>query len=338
MDAQFFKASHPLATLLSDLSAPWVQQDKPLKPQQGCEFDAEHGLTDAWAHMADLRPLDDILYLPAIPTSIMQHRDKLQVIGLSSVRRVGVNFQLNAIKLQFDAPGPLTDQQAIDYVALAGHSAIAATEVYDMKESLGTDSFTFEVTISVDSGEIQLVTFRAVGLPLRILPRINLRLSKFLDLTPKHDDEDYTAVAWSYDVEGRKCTQVEKIYSGRLGPLLVNSTKRETPTGEVSGTVTEAGSEEDTMVATQGDAEHIASIIQDAVEGATAGAAYSLADLTKKALGIADDDEGTAFSMADEKKNDTVQAERVEGSLHSGRDVGESTTKHLHARVDDDDE
>ena len=94
-----------------------------------------------------------------------------------------------------------------------------------MKDILGPGDFTFEVTIGVDDGQVQRVTFRKADMPLTKLPRMNLRLQKFLDLTPTQEEEDYTAVAWSFDAGERKCMQVEKVYHGRLGLLVDNTTK-----------------------------------------------------------------------------------------------------------------
>ncbi|KAG6994064.1 hypothetical protein G7Y79_00047g082900 [Physcia stellaris] len=63
------EAKNPLATLLKSWSKPWGTSLH-VVPEQSCDFDADKGLTKAWAYMGGLRPLDDILSVDGVPASI----------------------------------------------------------------------------------------------------------------------------------------------------------------------------------------------------------------------------------------------------------------------------
>ena len=156
-------------------------------PEQSCDFDAEQGLVKAWAYMGGLRPLDDILDTGNVSDSIKQHRNTFHRLNLKEFRHIAVDFHSGTVNLM-----------AKDLVEIASFSDFSISDMSDMSAFISPDYFTFAVTIKVATGEIKRVAFYALGLPPRTFPDIGERLSTFFTEAPSHDEEDFTAVAWSF--------------------------------------------------------------------------------------------------------------------------------------------
>lgn len=189
-------------------------------PEQSCDFDAEKGLTKAWVYMAGFRPLDDILGARGVPETIRQHSTTFHGLGLKVVRHVAVDYDSSTVNLYFRAPGPISEEQAARYVALAGCPPPSHTEFLEMRTFLNATGFTFSVTIVAATGAIKRVGFYALKLPPNSFPEIGEQLATFFREAPSYDAEEMNAVAWSFGEGGKKYIKAERSYCGRLVPLL----------------------------------------------------------------------------------------------------------------------
>lgn len=214
------ETSHDLGNLLTSWSKPWGSEQKLIFPEQGCDFEALRGLTKAWAFMGGLRPLDDLLSVPHVPECISMHRDMFLDLGLNTVRHVAVDFYTDDVILYFRAAGPLTEDQALSFVALAGYTSLSKSELMEMQKYLSPLGFTFAATITVPSGEIVRVAFYVLGLDEVKFPDIGHRMTSFSSEAMDHDAEDFTAVAWSYGVGGGKSMKAERSCGGQVVELM----------------------------------------------------------------------------------------------------------------------
>ena len=218
-DAELLNPNNPLIALLDSWSLPWGT-NRSMIPEQSCDFDAEQGLVKAWAYMGGLRRLDDILDVSDVPHTISQHRDTFHKLHLQEVRHIAVDFDSDTVNLYFPANGPISETMAKDLVELAGFSDFSTDDLADMPEFLSPESFTFAVTIEVATGEIKRVAFYALGLAPGFSPEIGDRLTTFFREAPSYDEENFTAVAWSFGAGKEKYIKAEKSYCGGVIPLL----------------------------------------------------------------------------------------------------------------------
>ena len=218
-EAGLLNSSNELTLLLNSWAAPWGE-DLSKIPEQSCDFDAGQGLAKAWVYMGALRPLDDILSVPKVPMSITKHRSIFHSLGLEEVRHVAVDFHSGTVNFYFRAKGPLTESLAQKLVGLAGFCPFSKDDLADMPAFMSPEYFTFAVTMKIITGEIKRVAFYALGLPPNTFPDVGDRLMKFFEEAPSYDDEDFTAVAWSFGVGGEKYIKAEKSYCGGVIPLL----------------------------------------------------------------------------------------------------------------------
>lgn len=233
VDAGLLESNNSLATLLKSWSEPWGT-GVPIVPEQSCDFDAEKGLTKAWAYMGGFRPLDDILGVDGVPASITQHKSTFHALGLNRIRHVAVDLHSDTVNLYFRAPGPLSESQATKLVALASHNSLPLKEsvLADMQKFLSPEGFTFAVTLDVGTGEIKRVAFYALGLPPVTFPRMDARLCVFFAKAPSYDAELFTAVAWSFGKGDESYVKAEKSYCGGVVPLLKHWKSTLTDNGE----------------------------------------------------------------------------------------------------------
>lgn len=189
-------------------------------PEQSCDFDAEKGLTKAWVYLAGFRPLKDILGADGVPECIRQHAPMFHDLGLELVRHVAVDYDSNTVNLYFRAPGPISEEQAGRFVALAGCPPPSQAEIQEMGDFLNPIGFTFSVTMKFLTGAIKRVGFYALKLPPNSFPEVGERLTTFFKEAPSYDAEEMNAVAWSFGEGGKKYIKAERSYCGRLVPLL----------------------------------------------------------------------------------------------------------------------
>lgn len=223
VNAGLLEPSNSLAALLKSWSKPWGTSLH-VVPEQSCDFDAEKGLTKAWAYMGGLRPLDDILSADGVPASITQHKSTFDTLELNFIRHVAVDLHSNTVNLYFrTGPGLLSESQAKDLVALAGHTSLPLKKslLTDMQNFLSPEGFTFAVTLDVGTGKIKRVAFYALGLPRLTFPQgMDGRLKIFFDEAPSRDAELFTAIAWSFGKGDESYVKAEKSYCGGVVPLL----------------------------------------------------------------------------------------------------------------------
>ena len=216
IDAGFLKQENPLVCILQRWSAPW----RGGTPEQSCDFDAEKGLTKAWAYQAGFRPLHDLLSMNDIPDSIRKHGTTFDLLGLYIVRHVAVDFHSDTVNLYFRKSGSLSAVQAASFVQLADCTPPTSAELEEIQRHINPTGFTFAVTIAVATGDITRVAFYALGLSPDCLPDLGDRLNTFFRQAPSYDLETFTALAWSFGEGGKKYIKAEKSYCGKLVPLL----------------------------------------------------------------------------------------------------------------------
>ncbi|PTB69399.1 hypothetical protein BBK36DRAFT_1111187 [Trichoderma citrinoviride] len=189
-------------------------------PIQLCDFDAEKGLAKAWLYLSGLRPLDDILDAPGIPSTIGLYQDAFRSLQLTQVRFVAVDFKSHTINLYFHAPGPLTPEQAAQYTTLAGSPPPSAAQFAEMTKFLNPSNFTFGLTIDPATGSIKRVAIYAVSLPAGECPTVGKRISTFLKEVPSYDQKDVNIVSWSFGKGGETYMKAERSYCGELAEVL----------------------------------------------------------------------------------------------------------------------
>lgn len=189
-------------------------------PEQSCDFDAQKGLTKAWVYMHGFRPVDDILGARGVPESISRHGPTFHNLGLESVRHVAVDYHSDTINLYFSVPGLVTEEQAAEFVKLAGCLPPSLKECDEMRAFLRPAGYTLSVTMAVSTGAIKRVAFYALKIPLGTFPEVGERLKIFFEQAPSYDREEMNGVAWSYGTGGKKYIKAERSYCGRLVPLL----------------------------------------------------------------------------------------------------------------------
>lgn len=213
--AGFIEKDNILGTLITSWSSLYDGT-----PEQSCDFDAGTGLTKAWVYMGGMRPVDDILNAESVPETLRQHGPAFHSLGLELVRHVAVDYHSGTVNVYFRAPGPITEEQAAKFVALADCPPLPTAEVQEMRKFLNPTGFTFAVTIKLSTGAISRVGFYALKLPIGTFPEIGSRLATFFSSAPSYDAEEMNAIAWSFGSGGKKYIKAERSYCGRLVPLL----------------------------------------------------------------------------------------------------------------------
>ena len=170
--------------------------------------------------MGALRPVDNVLDVENVPDMIRQHRETFHRLGFEGIRHIGVDFDGGTVNLYFRVKGPISEPMAKQLVELAGFSGFSTEDLADMPDFLSLDAFTFAVTIKVATGDIKRVAFYALGLPPNKFPDVGDRLMTFFNKAPSYDEEDFTAVAWSFGKGREKYIKAEKSYCGDVVPLL----------------------------------------------------------------------------------------------------------------------
>ncbi|WP_239333819.1 aromatic prenyltransferase [Frankia sp. CiP3] len=189
-------------------------------PTELCDFDAERGLSKTWLYLGGIRPVEDILAVPAVPEPIRRHEPLFRDLGLVAVRHVAVDYHHDTANIYFRTAQQITPQQCEQFISLARGKMPGDAVLKDMSKFTAPDGYTFSVTMSVDDGVIQRVGFYALRLPLGEFPSIDERLRIFFRTAPSHDEEEMNAVAWSFGPEGTNYMKAERSYCGQLVALM----------------------------------------------------------------------------------------------------------------------
>ncbi|MFF9505563.1 aromatic prenyltransferase [Streptomyces sp. NPDC014724] len=184
-----------------------------------CDFDAARGLVKTWVYLGGLRPMEEILGNPGVPRSIHRHEGLFRDLGLKSVRHVAVDYQHDTANLYFRTAKAITPDECERLLSLVKSGLPEAAVFDDMANFTAPNGFTFSVTMSIDTGEVERIAFYALKLPAGRFPRVGERLTAFFASAPSYDDEEMNAVAWSFG-KGNNYIKAERSYCGRLVPLM----------------------------------------------------------------------------------------------------------------------
>ncbi|KAH8585611.1 prenyltransferase-like protein [Bisporella sp. PMI_857] len=188
--------------------------------EQWCDFDAEIGLAKNWVNLRGRRQVDDILAAEEVPEAVRANGPTFHNLGLELVRFLAVDYASSTLNLYFTAPGPVSEQQATQYVELAQSPPPTKEEFQDMCDFLNPKGFAFAVTMEYATGKITRVAFYALDMPSKKLPTVNDKVRKFFSEAPSYDQVQTRNIAWSYGKGGNKYMKAECSYCGGLAALL----------------------------------------------------------------------------------------------------------------------
>lgn len=217
-----FYSRHRWDTVGAAVSAGLVAEDRVLvplirswsalyggRPEQSCDFDAGSGLLKTCVYLGGTSALDDVLGARGVPHSVKQHGPLFRSLGLSGCRHVSVDYRDYTVTLYFRAPGPLTEQQCTRFTEMVNAAPPELLLTAEMQHYLRVRAYTFSVTISLETGELERCGFYALRLPTGHFPRINGRLSLFFLLAPSYGAEKSNAVRWSFGGGGQTYVEAE---------------------------------------------------------------------------------------------------------------------------------
>jgi len=208
------KAHNRAADLISSWSSLYRGSSTEL-----CDFDAALGLVKTWVYLGGLRPVEEVLGVRGVPRSLRRHEGRFQELGLVSVRHVAVDYQHDTANLYFRTGSGVTPEECERLLSLAEGSPPDTAVFDDMANFTAPDGYTFSVTMSIGTGEVERVGFYALRLPAGRFPRVGERLAAFFASAPSYDDEEMNAVAWSFGKDNTYL-KAERSYCGRLVSLM----------------------------------------------------------------------------------------------------------------------
>ncbi|MGW4726440.1 aromatic prenyltransferase [Streptomyces sp. NPDC004291] len=232
LDYRFY-ARRPTDTVTIAQRAGFIAGDDPLAglvrvwsglyggaPEQSCDFDAALGPTKTWVYLAGTRPLDDVLGAPGVPGVLRRTASVFHGLGLDHVRHVAVDYRHRTVNLYFRVRGPVDPEQCRRFTALAGAEPPGERLFGEMATFLSRGAYTFSVTVSPATGEVERVAFYALKLPPGRFPSLGSRLRTFFATAPSYDPEDMNAVAWSFGAGGATYVKAERSHCGDLVDLI----------------------------------------------------------------------------------------------------------------------
>lgn len=208
------RADNKAADLISSWSSLYQGSSTEL-----CDFDTALGLAKTWVYLGGLRPVEEVLGVRGVPWSIRRHEGLFRKLGLVSVRHVAVDYQHDTANLYFRTGSGITPEECERLLSLAESGPPDTTVFDDMANFTAPDGYTFSVTMSIGTGDVERVGFYALRLPAGRLPRVGERLAAFFASAPSHDDEEMNALAWSFGKENNYL-KAERSYCGRLVSLM----------------------------------------------------------------------------------------------------------------------
>ena len=170
--------------------------------------------------MDGFRSLESILSFESVPEVIVRLKSTFQDHGLDLIRHIAIDWHCHTVNFYFRVTGPMTNKRITDFANLANCPPESKAEYTELQKYLGASGFTFGLTIASNTGAIKRVAFYALGLPYGELPDMDDPLREFFAVAPNYDEEEFTAVAWSFGERGGKYMKGEKSYCGKVMPLL----------------------------------------------------------------------------------------------------------------------
>lgn len=188
-----------------------------------CDFDPARGLNKTWVWLGGRHPVHELLRAPHVPKAISALEDKLQSMGLDTVRHAAVDWRSSTVNIYFWVRGPLDLDKANGLIALSGSGPIDERKLSEITPLLRQEGFTFATTIDAHTGDFKRVAIYALQIANNNLPQIGDRLATFFRDARSYDKRDVNIVAWSF---GGGATGVsdyikgERSYSGNLEEVL----------------------------------------------------------------------------------------------------------------------
>ncbi|WP_157429804.1 aromatic prenyltransferase [Actinomadura oligospora] len=213
--AGLLDADHPLISLISSWSSLYGDASTEL-----VDFDAGRGIAKTWVFLGGKRPVGEVLHAPGVPEALLRDEERFRALGLTSVRHVAVDYLSNTANLYFRTSKRITPDVAEGLISLADGNSPTPELLADMMEFTPRDGHTFNVTVRPSDGEVQRVGVYALNLPEDHRPALGDRLTAFFRVSPSRDDEEMSAVAWSFGRGGRDYVKGEHGYSGRVVELM----------------------------------------------------------------------------------------------------------------------
>jgi len=187
-------------------------------PVQSGDFDAGRGLAKTWLYFGGLRPAEDILTVPALPQPVQDRLKDFLALGLAHIRFAAVDWRHHSANVYFRGKGPLDTGQFARIHALSGSTPPSANVVEEILAYMPED-YCVAITLDLDSGVIERVCFYALKVPKNALPRIPVRIARFLESAPSHDEEECNVIGWSFGRSG-DYIKAERSYTGDMAEIL----------------------------------------------------------------------------------------------------------------------
>ncbi|KAJ0114046.1 hypothetical protein J7T55_007880 [Diaporthe amygdali] len=217
IEAGLLDPTHPLLPLLKawgDLYDGTVEQS--------CDFCAKKGLVKCWLYFGPLKPTDDILGAPGIPSTITRHKNTLHSLGLDLMRHIAVDYYGGTVNLYFTKKHALSPEGVRSFVALASPeqaAALAEDEIAHMTRYLSPDASELAVTVNVATGSIKRVAIYVfLAEQVQCIRGLGSRLTTFFANAPCYDDESGDILSWSFG--GERYVKGERNYCGDTVSLM----------------------------------------------------------------------------------------------------------------------
>jgi 4-hydroxyphenylpyruvate 3-dimethylallyltransferase len=186
---------------------------------ESCDFDCQDGMAKTWVYLGGMRPAEEVLDVPALPSALRTRVPALRRTGLTHIRFAAVDYRTNTINVYFRGRGPLTHARATEVLATFGIAAPAQVSVDHMGAVMPTD-FCVAVTFAVDSGLARRACFYSLGIPEDLLPPLPQRLATFFQEARCQDAEPIRALGWSFGTGGQSYLKAEHAYCGDMAGRL----------------------------------------------------------------------------------------------------------------------
>lgn len=155
IEAGLLDATHPLLPLLKAWASLYDGT-----VEQSCDSCAQKGLVKYWLYFGPVKPMEEILSTPGIPSTITRHKDLLHSLGLDLMRHIAVDYYGGTVNLYFTKNHALTPEEVRSFVSLASpeqSAALTEDEIAHMTRYLSPDASELAVTVNVATGSIKRV-------------------------------------------------------------------------------------------------------------------------------------------------------------------------------------
>ncbi|KAI3394863.1 hypothetical protein diail_2150 [Diaporthe ilicicola] len=217
IEAGLLDPTHPLLPLLKAWASLYDG-----RVEQSCDFCANKGLVKCWLYFGPLKPTEEIVGAPGIPSTITRHKDLLHSLGLDLMRHIAVDYYGGTVNLYFTKKHALTPEEVRSFVALASPEQAAALtegEIAHITKYINPDASELAVTVNVDTGAIKRVAIYVfLAEQVKALQGLDRRLTTFFGKAPCYDDESGDILAWSFG--GQRYVKGERNYCGDTVSLM----------------------------------------------------------------------------------------------------------------------